>query len=353
MSPPGLLDVLADLPCSVVVSVGVMPIALPEPVVAFADENAVQFARLTRPAEWREPGDVYRPAQRLDAEPFAGVAAGVYARAASSYRTWCGRLRIAVLGSGPVDDGVAATLVEALVPAGGSRTGDWFGLRRPASSTEHAAFTATMDVLGYGGWSRPTACAHAALRTLAVVADADECATALGLHRRASMAQPRNRERALTALTAACRALERMQVRDQSEEGLRDILVVALSSALPGSTYAEARQGQGHTDVLVRIGDETVLVVECKILRRPGWVGKGIGQLLSYLTARDRDAALVVFGFGLAPEELHRRTQDIVREHPSYLRAAACTEGTVAVLRSRWNTDVTMSVLTVALPPVQ
>jgi hypothetical protein len=49
------------------------------------------------------------------------------------------------------------------------------------------------------------------------------------------------------------------------------------------------------TDILIRAGDRNVFIAECKIWKGPKTIQDAFGQLLSYLTWRDTEAALLLF----------------------------------------------------------
>lgn len=292
---PGLVRLTSELP--LVVDVGVRPVDVPAGVLGFAEENATQLARLGRPAEFHEPGRLYGQARVLEGERFAAAAAEVYARVAVSLRTWAARFGVVVRSPVPLDDATVAR-VGAAVAAGSFDGGPWY-----ATGTDPE----------YPG----------ALRTLAVLADDREAAVALGLG--AELAPPADHtRRALDVLARAGRGLERMSPDElpPGEEALRNLLVLALQSALPGSVHAEALQGRGRTDILVRVADEPVLVAECKVWYGEKRFAPGIGQLLGYLTPRDRNAALVVFGRAVAPGVLLDRVHAAVTAHPSYVSGA-------------------------------
>ncbi len=93
------------------------------------------------------------------------------------------------------------------------------------------------------------------------------------------------------------KALERTPrtFRKLKEPELRDFLLVILNSTFDGAATGEAFNGDGKTDVLVRIEDRNVFIGECKIWHDEGTWSGAIGQLLSYLVWRDTKAALILF----------------------------------------------------------
>jgi hypothetical protein len=328
---------LTSLPEPVVLAVGVLPVALPAAVVDRVRAEAQRHAYLARPAVLRDSGDLYRGAKRAEAEPFAMEAATAWASMARDYREWRGRVRISFVSAAPLDDITIDRVASALTP--GHR---WYDALRPESG-EVEAFVSSVDTLGAGGWSsRETG--DPVLRALAVVASADEAAATLGLHRGGGSEAPH--VRAMRALVAAAEELARLPRSDAGEEALRDVLRVGLAAALPGSTYAEAMQGHGRTDLIVRVDNRNVLVAECKLWHRPGTLPKAIPQLLGYLTAADRHAALVVFARGTDPAAVTAAARAALRADPAYVRAS----GGDAVLRTQWGTEVSVALVVVALP---
>ena len=71
--------------------------------------------------------------------------------------------------------------------------------------------------------------------------------------------------------------------------------LVQLNGAYEGQATGETFNGEGKTDILIRVEGKNIFVAECKF-----WSGEKaflatIDQLLSYLCWRDTKAAVVVF----------------------------------------------------------
>jgi hypothetical protein len=79
------------------------------------------------------------------------------------------------------------------------------------------------------------------------------------------------------------------------ETELRDFLLVILNSTFDGAATGEAFNGDGKTDVLVKIQDRNVFIGECKIWKDEGTWAAAIDQLLGYVVWRDTKAALILF----------------------------------------------------------
>lgn len=101
----------------------------------------------------------------------------------------------------------------------------------------------------------------------------------------------------IDVLRNALPQLERTRglVARMGEEGIRDVLLVALNDSLKGRAFGEAFNGRGRTDMLVRDGNRNVYLVECKTYTGPSSIRKAIGQLLGYTGWRERHLGLVVF----------------------------------------------------------
>ena len=87
-----------------------------------------------------------------------------------------------------------------------------------------------------------------------------------------------------------------------TEEQLRDALLVILNTHYEGAATGETFNRAGKTDILVRVGDRSVFVGECKWWSgQQDFAGEGgadksaLDQLLSYATWRDSKLALAVF----------------------------------------------------------
>ena len=79
------------------------------------------------------------------------------------------------------------------------------------------------------------------------------------------------------------------------EEKRRHHLLLAINSHFPGAGYAEAFNGRGKTDILVRHDGHNLFIGECKIWRGPQEIERALDQLLGYATYHDTKLALIVF----------------------------------------------------------
>jgi hypothetical protein len=92
------------------------------------------------------------------------------------------------------------------------------------------------------------------------------------------------------------RQLERHPVRAVlGEEDLRATYLMSLNAIVFGGASGETFRHNGKTDILVRIGEEDMLLAECKIWGGDKTLQETIRQLLGYLTWRHEAAAIVFF----------------------------------------------------------
>jgi hypothetical protein len=82
---------------------------------------------------------------------------------------------------------------------------------------------------------------------------------------------------------------------DKDEETLRDQFLSMLNTHYQGQTYAEAFNKQGKTDILIRVGGDTLFIAECKWWSGPKALGDALDQLYGYSTWRDSRLDLIVF----------------------------------------------------------
>ena len=102
----------------------------------------------------------------------------------------------------------------------------------------------------------------------------------------------------LGVIRAMARVYERSPsvFREMEEEDLRTILLVGLNGLFKGSATGETFNGEGKTDILIRVNDNNIFIAECLF-----WDGavhfsrKITDQLLRYSTWHDSKLAALVF----------------------------------------------------------
>lgn len=106
-------------------------------------------------------------------------------------------------------------------------------------------------------------------------------------------------EEIIEVIQAMGRAFERAPATfakaDLGEEDLRNLILLFLNGTFQGHAGGELFNGDGRTDLLVRIADRNVFIGECKFWDGTRELEKAIDQLLGYLVWRDTKAALVLF----------------------------------------------------------
>lgn len=101
----------------------------------------------------------------------------------------------------------------------------------------------------------------------------------------------------LRIIRAVGRGIERSAgtFADAGENALRDQMLVTLNTHYRGATYAEAFNGEGKTDILIRVYDRNAFIGECKWWSGPKAMGEAFDQLIGYTTWQDSRVALVFY----------------------------------------------------------
>jgi hypothetical protein len=101
----------------------------------------------------------------------------------------------------------------------------------------------------------------------------------------------------LEVIRAVGRGLERSpgSFSGAEEEVLRDHMLVTLNTHYRGATYAEAFNGEGKTDILIRVYDRNAFIGECKWWAGPKSTVEALAQLFGYTTWQDSRVALIFY----------------------------------------------------------
>jgi len=130
-------------------------------------------------------------------------------------------------------------------------------------------------------------------------------------------------EKALQVIQEAGDELERYPklFLGLDETTLRDIFAVALSTHFDSAT-AETFNYKGKTDLFVQHRKANVLIAECKFWKGTKEFHKAIDQLLSYLTIRDKQTAIICFIRDVKDREaVLEEIKNKISVHPCYLDA--------------------------------
>jgi len=102
------------------------------------------------------------------------------------------------------------------------------------------------------------------------------------------------------------------------KENLRDQFLVPLNSHYEGQATGETFNFSGKTDTLIRDGDRSVFVAECKIWRGPKSLSNAVDQLLGYATWRDTKTAILIFNRNKVLSEVLAQIPGILKSHPRF-----------------------------------
>lgn len=105
------------------------------------------------------------------------------------------------------------------------------------------------------------------------------------------------------------------------ETVLRDFLLMTLNGQYDGAAMAEAFNGNGKTDILVRVGDRNVFIAECKFWSGPKSLAKAIDQLLGYTCWRDTKIAVVLFNRSRNFSRVLAQAAGVLKAHPNHSRS--------------------------------
>jgi hypothetical protein len=127
---------------------------------------------------------------------------------------------------------------------------------------------------------------------------------------------------ALAVLRNARNALERTPslVAKLGEEQIRDLLLVFLNAQFEGDAAGEVFNGEGKTDILIRVEDRNIFIGECKIWGGPSTMDEAFGQIFKYLVWRDTKAAILLFIRNKDVTAVIKKAVARIEAHPNYKR---------------------------------
>lgn len=129
-------------------------------------------------------------------------------------------------------------------------------------------------------------------------------------------------EHILEVISSTAVALERspQTFARMGEEELRDQFLVPLNTHYEGQATGETFNAHGKTDILIRAGDRSIFIAECKIWRGASSFTEAIDQLLSYTTWRDTKTALLVFNRNKDFTAVLEKVPGLLADHPQFKR---------------------------------
>jgi hypothetical protein len=132
-------------------------------------------------------------------------------------------------------------------------------------------------------------------------------------------------EDVLEVLHSARNGLERSPstAAKLKEEEIRDLLLVSLNAQFKGQAGGELFNGNGKTDILVRVQDRNIFIGECKIWKGPKPIQEALDQLLGYVVWRDTKAALLLFIRNTDVTSVIAKATAEITSHPQHKRPGA------------------------------
>ena len=105
-----------------------------------------------------------------------------------------------------------------------------------------------------------------------------------------------------------------------NEEQVRDLLLVNLNAHFEGDAAGEVFNGEGKTDILIRVEDRNIFIGECKIWGGPSTMDEALGQIFKYLVWRDTKAAILLFIRNKDVTAVIKKAVAKIEAHPNYKR---------------------------------
>lgn len=127
----------------------------------------------------------------------------------------------------------------------------------------------------------------------------------------------------LEVLRSQQNALERSPslAAELKEEQIRDLLLLGLNAQFEGAAGGELFNGEGRTDILIRVNDRNIFIGECKVWSGPKTMDEALDQLFRYLVWRDTKAAILLFIRRKDVTAVIEKAIAKIEEHPYYKRS--------------------------------
>lgn len=136
------------------------------------------------------------------------------------------------------------------------------------------------------------------------------------------------------------------------EEGLRDNILLALSGISDISAYGEVFNKVGKTDILALENGEKKFIAECKFWRGEKVFLGTIDQLISYLTWRDNNVAVIVFVNNVDFNKVIKTALDSIQRHSCYVSfTSQRDESWFEYKFNNGNQDINLSLMIYHIPP--
>ncbi|MDX2231854.1 MAG: HEAT repeat domain-containing protein [Leptolyngbyaceae cyanobacterium bins.349] len=108
--------------------------------------------------------------------------------------------------------------------------------------------------------------------------------------------------------------------RGIGEEALRDHFLVQLNGRYKGQATGETFNGNGKTDILLRVNGENIFIAECKFWGGERKLGETLDQLLRYATWRDTKLAMLIFNRNKNFSSVLQQIAPAIKTHPNFVR---------------------------------
>ena len=142
--------------------------------------------------------------------------------------------------------------------------------------------------------------------------------------------------------------------KDMDEEGLRQHFLVQLNGQYEGQATGETFNGEGKTDILIRVENKNIFIAECKFWHGAKTFTEAIDQLQGYTTWKDVKTALIVFNRDTTMTTVLEMVPRAAKSHPNYKSKEAYESetGFRYIFRHREDPDrdITLTVLVFNVP---
>jgi hypothetical protein len=108
--------------------------------------------------------------------------------------------------------------------------------------------------------------------------------------------------------------------RGIEEEALRDHFLVQLNGRYEGQATGETFNGNGKTDILIRVEGKNIFIAECKFWGGEEKLKASLDQLLGYTTWRDTKLALLIFNRRKNFTAVFKQIPEVIKKHPNFIR---------------------------------
>jgi hypothetical protein len=128
---------------------------------------------------------------------------------------------------------------------------------------------------------------------------------------------------ALRVLRNQRNALERTPslAAQLKEEEIRDLLLIGLNAQFEGDVGGELFNGEGKTDILIRVDDRNIFIGECKVWAGPKTMDEALDQLFRYVVWRDTKAAVLLFIRNKDVTAVIEKAVAKIEAHPNHKRS--------------------------------